>query len=150
LTPEEEGGAVDTQAGSHPFQTTFTVDLNQEADTSDQAPRPEVDPAELSKDLKFKLPPGLIGNPIPIPQCTVGQFLHIVNFEERHNGKGHSVSENECPSQTAVGMVTINIFEPSILGYFPFTVPLFNLEPHTGEPARFGFYLPLAELGIFI
>ena len=30
LTPENEGGAVDTQAGSHPFQTTFTIAQNQE------------------------------------------------------------------------------------------------------------------------
>src|ERR1700682_5891170 len=29
LTPEEGGGALDTQAGSHPFQTGFTIAMNQ-------------------------------------------------------------------------------------------------------------------------
>jgi len=29
LTPEEPGGVPDAQAGSHPFQTTFTIGLNQ-------------------------------------------------------------------------------------------------------------------------
>ena len=149
LTPEEEGGAQDTQAGSHPFQTTFTIGLNQEADAfrasnrSGTGGKPRVFPAGLTKDLHFKLPPGLIGNPTPIPQCTVGQFLSGVDHE--NTSTNNYYSGNECAPQTAIGMVTIDIYEPSILGYFPFIVPLFNLEPHTGEPARFGFYLPLAR-----
>ena len=34
LTPENDGGALDTQAGSHPFQLTSTVDLNQTLEDS--------------------------------------------------------------------------------------------------------------------
>ena len=128
LTPEEEGGAQDAQAGSHPFQTTFTIGLNQEADTagadnrSGGGGKPEVFPAQLTKDLHFKLPPGLIGNPTPIPQCTVGQFLNEISSKESptHN----YYQGNECAPQTAIGMVTIDIYEPSTLGYFPFIVPI--------------------------
>ncbi len=75
LTSEEEGGAVDTQAGSHPFQLTTTLALNTQAVPSfEEAGADELElealPLALTKDLSFKLPAGLIGNPIPIPKCS--------------------------------------------------------------------------------
>ena len=116
MTPEEEGGAVDTQAGSHPFQLTTTLDLNRKS---------RFLPAEQSKDLIFALPPGLIGNPTPVPQCTLPKFLN-----------GFFI--NECPNDTAVGTARVTFFlNPG--GEETFTVPLFNLTPSVGEPARFGF-----------
>jgi hypothetical protein len=122
MVPEEAGGGIDTQAGSHPFQLTTTLALNQDAAGK---------PAALAKDLDFKLPPGLIGNPTPFPQCTLAQF----------QAKGPlGGSENLCPGQTAVGAVQVTVEEPKGLGViYTFSVPLFNLEPAVGEPARFGF-----------
>jgi hypothetical protein len=131
LVPEEEGGGYDTQAGSHPFQLTTTLTLNQtlEAD-ADRGLLPK--PAELAKDLHFKLPPGLIGNPTPFPQCTLEQFLTVV--------KGYQ--NVLCTPRTAVGVAQVTINEPQTLGLVTFTAPLFNVEPSVGEPARFGFVLP--------
>jgi hypothetical protein len=120
LTPEEEGGAPDTQAGSHPFQLTTTLTLNQTADGK---------PIALPKDLRFKLPPGLIGNPSPFPQCTIAQFL-------TKNGLG-----DECAPRTALGVAMVNVNATPFLYVNTFTVPLFNLEPAVGEPARFGFFV---------
>jgi hypothetical protein len=128
LAPEEEGGALDTQAGSHPFQLTSTLTLNQRADAS---------PVALAKDLKFNLPPGLIGNPTPFPQCTLGQFLTITP-----SGSKNTNPNNLCPSQTAVGVAMITVNEPGGTFGKPltvFSVPVFNLEPSVGEPARFAF-----------
>ncbi len=139
LTPEEAGGMPDTQAGSHPFQTTFTLDLNQTADTTPLRTEPEIRPAALAKDLRFKLPTGLIGNPMPMPQCSIGDFLHNIHAEQ-----------DECAPQDAVGVASVLVYEPLLLGLLTFTVPLFNVEPHAGEPARFGFYLPLPELAVLI
>ncbi|HTA14045.1 MAG TPA: hypothetical protein VK781_04225, partial [Solirubrobacteraceae bacterium] len=68
MRPEEEGGGLDMQAGSHPFQLTTTFDLNETADGTPPAP---------AKDLRFKLPAGLIGNPTPFAQCTLAQFLAV-------------------------------------------------------------------------
>jgi hypothetical protein len=149
LTPEEAGGMPATQAGSHPFQTAFTVVLNQLADLGPVGGRefekPQVLPAALAKDLRFKLPPGLVGNPTVFPQCSVSQFLHA------YDGR------DQCPPDTAMGVaaVAVAIGVPNgrsflSLGHNVFTVPLFNVEPQRGEPARFGFYLPKAGFGVLI
>jgi hypothetical protein len=121
MVPEEEGGGVDTQAGSHPYQLTTTFALNQSAD-------PEHPPA-LARNLRFNLPPGLIGNATLLPQCTDLDFRRIA----------HGGFENLCPADTAVGVASVTVFEPFSLKLVTFPVPLFNLVPANGEPARFGF-----------
>ena len=116
---EEEGGAPDTQAGSHPFQFTTSLLLNQTA-----VPQP----AALAKDINFKLPPGLIGNPTPFAQCTDRQFLTRVREQD-----------NLCPPASMVGMARVTINEPLALHLITLELPVFNLQPRVGEPARFGF-----------
>jgi hypothetical protein len=134
VAPEEAGGAVDTQAGSHPFQLTTAIRFNTQLT---RVTRPawsiEGEPVTLTKDLHFQLPPGLIGNPTPLPQCSLLQFLTVVG-----NGRA-----NECPEQTAVGLSDVDVRFDSplshITGSRTFRDPVFNLEPEVGEPARFGF-----------
>jgi hypothetical protein len=135
MTPEEEGGGLDTQAGSHPFQLTTTIALNQRSYSKTAFSLYETEPAEMTKDLVFKLPPGLIGNPTPIPQCPDSQFGALV------------VAEN-CPNDTAVGVATTTISLEEIGGMQLKTVtsPVFNLTPSVGEPARFGFYVELVPV----
>jgi hypothetical protein len=129
MTPEEEGGAPDTQAGSHMFQLTTTLTLNQDADAN---------PVHLTKDLHFKLPAGLVGNPTPLPQCTLAQFNTLA---ESFGFPGL----NFCPAQSAVGvaLISVNGASTSVSANpaVTFVVPVFNLEPAVGEPARFGFTL---------
>jgi hypothetical protein len=139
VSPEEAGGGVDAQAGSHPFQLTTTITLDQTLQSSfslagsDLAKEDPVRPdlVALAKDLHFKLPPGLIGNPTPFPRCTLGEFLAPLNGPE----------ENHCPPQTAIGVARVTIQEPNHLGVLTTRAPLFNLEPSVGEPARFGFFV---------
>jgi hypothetical protein len=128
LLPEEEGGAPVTQAGAHPFQLTSVISLN----TSTMAPNPlNQQPAGLPKNLTFQLPPGLLGNPTPVPQCTTVQFA-----SEKPIGVGH----DECEAQTAIGLATITFDLPGNGTHLTTrTVPLFNITPQPGEPARFGF-----------
>jgi hypothetical protein len=140
---EEEGGATTTQAGAHPFQLTTTIALNQLSDLNPLVTppqfRPEVIPPALAKDLHFQLPAGLIGNPTSIPQCTTTQFFETVE------GK-----ENKCPPASAVGVATATVHEPAVVGTSTITEPIFNLEPRPGEPARFGFYVVIANSPVFI
>jgi hypothetical protein len=117
VRPEAEGGGLDTQAGSHPFQLTTTFNLNEGF---------EPKPVGLAKDLHFKLPAGLIGNPTAVPRCALADFL--------------APRGGNCPAQTVVGIArtTVNLFN-SGHALTPFAEPLYNLEPAFGEPARFGF-----------
>jgi len=140
---EEEGGAPSTQAGAHPFQFTTTLALNQLADLN--APdtptfKSEVNVPATVKDLNFKLPPGLIGNPTPFPQCTTAQFFTVIQ----------AGAANRCPADTAVGVADVTVHEPAVFGTLTFTEPVFNLEPRVGEPARFGFYVVQANAPVFI
>jgi uncharacterized repeat protein (TIGR01451 family) len=127
MVPEEAGGGVDVQAGSHPFQLTTSFALNQTASP--------FKPPALPRDLQFNLPAGLIGNAITVPRCTEAQFQTVVN------GQG-----NLCPQDTVVGVAALTIDEPITLGLRTIPVPLFNLTPAAGEPARFGFEIVRAPV----
>jgi hypothetical protein len=120
LVPEEVGGGLATQAGSHPFQLTTVITLNQTEAGGGE-------PVALAKDVRPQWPAGLIGNPTPFAQCTDTEFSKVAN------------GVNECPAQTAVGVVNVTVNEPVIGGVITFVVPFFNLKPAVGEPARFGF-----------
>ncbi len=129
MRPEEVGGGLDTQAGSHPFQLTTALNLNQNT---------EGKPVAIAKDLHFELPPGLVGNPTPFPQCPLAVFLVAV-----HNG--HSL----CPADTLVG-VSVGYIVAAFGGanfHFTYQDPVYNLEPAVGEPARFGFIVNEAAAG---
>ena len=116
-------GGLDTHAGSHPFQLTTTLILNQNDDP--------LRPPALPRNLQFKLPPGLIGNATAIAKCSIPDFLHRI--------PGGVV--DQCSGDTAIGVAAITIDEPEFLGLVSWPVPLFNLVPDHGEPARFGFEL---------
>jgi hypothetical protein len=138
LAAENEGGSLDTQAGSHPFQLTTTLALNQKFVPDPFVFLREKFPmvpysAAQTKDLVVKLPPGLVGNVTSFPQCSEADFSRGVGFK------------NACPADTAVGVASATLFEPEVSEFVPFggvgtaTVPVFNLVPAPGEPARFGF-----------
>ncbi len=65
----------------------------------------------LVKDLHFKLPPGLIGNPIPLPECKIGAFVN----ETEALQLGY-VYQNDCPPNTAVGVATVYANVPGFFG----------------------------------
>jgi hypothetical protein len=128
LTPEAEGGAVDTRAGAHPYQLTTTFNLDQDAEEIRAGGNGYVGAPALPRNLAFRLPPGQIGNATAVPECTAADFSTSLLGEI-----------NLCPPDSAIGVATVSIDEPSQLGLHTASVPLFNLEPAFGEPARFGF-----------
>lgn len=128
---EREGSEVlapDTQAGSHPFQLTTTFNLNQiEVGLSPHAPA-------LQRTLRFNLPPGLIGDANVVGNAAAAQQCQGVDFGAVYVG-----GLNGCPPDTAIGVAAFTFFEPNSLGFHTEVVPIFNLVPTPGEPARFGF-----------
>ncbi len=129
ITPENEGGGIDSQAGSHPFQLTSTVDFNEILEEVQEPGEPvELEPASpaQTKDLSFSLPPGLLGNVQATEACSASDF------------SAFDVG-NLCPEGSAVGVAVVSLLEPSRAGHITLAVPVFNLEPAQGEPASFGF-----------
>jgi hypothetical protein len=154
LTAENEAGGTETQAGSHPFQLTTSIAVNQGL-FSDQYTNlgyqgfpPVAKAVAAPKDLVVRLPPGLVGNATSLPQCSEADFSRPV-----------TLFQNACPAVTAVGVAAATAFEPEDFQFVelpasPYeyhslsrawsgvatpTVPVYNLTPAPGEPARFGF-----------
>jgi hypothetical protein len=130
VMPENENGSLDILAGSHPDQLTTTLDMNETlAPESQGAPELEPSAPALTRNLSLQLPPGLLGDPQAVAQCPDVDFASI--------GENNV---NSCPVDSAIGvaLVTLNLASPP-LGVFTEAVPVFNLVPAPGEPARFGF-----------
>jgi len=122
LQPEEEGGAVDAHAGTHPYQLTTALSFNQDSPTN------PLQPPAIPRNLDVRLPPGLVGNATALPQCSDQAFAHV----------SPGGVANGCPSDTAIGVAVVT-FATNPGGEERDAVPIFNLTPATGEPARFGF-----------
>jgi len=123
---EEEGGMEAARAGSHPFQMTSTVQLSSgpAVGTGEEL---RVDQPNQLRNLRASLPAGLVGNATAAPRCGLGDF-----FAQRKE------IANQCPDASAVGVINIAFQGTSSIGYHRLAVPVFNLVPGYGEPARFG------------
>jgi hypothetical protein len=135
LVPEEEGGSVDVRAGSHPFQLTSSFTVTESAD--------QARPLGMTRNLDFKLPPGLIGNATRLPKCSDADFKGMRPTE---GNSGALETPNLCRDNTVVGVAMVTIDEPVHIGLTTAAVPLFNLAPERGEPARFGFEITQAPV----
>jgi hypothetical protein len=134
---ENENGSPATQAGEHPFQLTTTLDFNQgyvpvAKDKEGQKVGGEhPTAAALVRDLNVDIPPGLLADASAVPPCPTAAFTQSTNG-------GLQGNLNACEADSAVGVASVTFFTPS-LGFQTRTVPVFNLKPQQGEPARFGF-----------
>ncbi len=114
VTFTNQDGSPATQAGSHPFQMTTTVDLNKLS--------PNVPDGEL-KDLFAEQIEGLIADPAAVPRCSNIDFLTLIP----------GVRSSECPDNTAVGAIAV---QTSLLISYG---PVFNLVPPPGVVLKLGF-----------
>jgi hypothetical protein len=130
VAAREESGAIDHQAGSHPYE--LVTDLRFEtAAASPGEPGVPFSEGDL-RELRLDLPAGLIENPAAATQCTQAAFHEprgVSKFES-------SLSGESCPDSSQVGVVTVS---SSYGGGSVRTFGIFNLVPPPGAPAEIGF-----------
>ena len=127
-TPLSADGAAEAgAAGSHPFQLTTTIVADSGAQSGPTRHDSTVAQPALPRNLRFTLPAGFIGNATAVPTCDMATFLNNQNLV------------NRCPASAAIGATSVTVIEPLTLGLTRIAVPVFNLPPGRGEPARFGF-----------
>jgi hypothetical protein len=113
---ESVGASLSTsQAGGHPdFVTNIKLKTDPSGTPDEAGNRP---PYARTKDLVVDLPPGLIGNPNTVAQCTNLQFSTALS-----GGGG-------CPQDSQVGVTVVRLFGLNKT----LTEPIFNLEPPSGD-----------------
>jgi hypothetical protein len=139
IVPEGLGGTVDTQAGSHPFQLTSVITANSAPPRNTPLTNNEdrAQTVALVKDEVGELPAGFLGNPTPFGQCTDAQFA--TEPPEIVAGEFNNHIPNECPASSAIGVVLVRYSGNGAVDDQSESVPIFNMVPLPGEPARFGF-----------
>jgi hypothetical protein len=120
-------GAV-FQAGSHPYQLSFDLHLNQGGEFEDQ-PGVAFPDGDL-RDLGLELPPGLIFNPATAGTCQAAAFAapRVSPFES-------SASGESCPPASQVGTIEVHSARDHGEGR---RFGLFNLVPPPGVAAQLG------------
>jgi hypothetical protein len=106
-------GTVDTQAGSHPYETTVAVGFNELATNG------EIAGGEF-RNVQAELPPGFFGEPNATPRCTRVQL-----------------DEGACPSDTQIGYDVVPHSDRSVGGPETFDIPVYNMVPPPGVAAEF-------------
>jgi len=129
VTYENQDGTPVTQAGSHPFAVTGSLDF-----TAMEGPIPgELAPSGLFKDLTVGQPAGLVGDREAVPYCATADFLRVID------------AESSCPAVSQIG--TLRARPPGETGGS--LTGAYNLEPPPGAAAKIGFVLlgvPIAAL----
>ena len=110
--------AAEAQAGAHADLTTsFALLTDSEGSTDGNL-----------RNVEVELPAGISGSPAEAPTCTEAELLQ--NGEDAHT---------DCPINSQIGVVALklNLFggaTPEVV-----TLPVFNMGPHQGQAAEFGF-----------
>jgi hypothetical protein len=114
-----EDGSEATQAGSHPFAMTTSLDVETRID-------PELGeiPDGAVKTLRFQLPAGLIGSRTAVPRCSTVDFLTI-----------DGDLRPACGDATAIGWTRLQLLRPGEGG----AAAIYNLVPPPGVAAEIGF-----------
>ena len=105
-----------TQAGGHPWALTTDLEFATEEVTGEFGEKLRV-PTREPKDVVVSLPPGLLGNPMAVPRCSLTQVTN---------------SATQCPADTQIGFYRLHQF-----GGKELLAPIVNVVPEAGQSAEF-------------
>jgi len=123
VTTTRNDGTSWTQAGAHANLTVEFL-MNRTVDAQGH----DVPDGDL-RDVRVELPPGAIGDPNSAPACALRDF----------NGANNSEGILECPKETQIGVITVDLQNASFAERERWRKPIYNLEHEEGKPALFGF-----------
>lgn len=125
----EHDGSPATQAGSHPYQITTTINFKLSGESPVTPGGPFTD-GDL-EDLHLELPPGLIENPSAVPKCSQAEFNtpRSSPFEASQSGES-------CAAASQIGVIALHT---SFAGGSTRSFGVFNLQPPPGVPSQIGF-----------
>ena len=116
-----EHGEPVTQAGAHPHELAVSFVTNSTQVKGEPAPFGAMEgvttstrPDGIIKDLLSELPPGLVGNPTAVPQCSI-----------------RVVEEQECSGNSQIGEITV------LFGHAVMHAGLYDTIPPEGTAAEF-------------
>ena len=126
LSFTNEDGTLATQAGSHPYEMTTTLDFNTVVD-----PEQGVIPDESIKDVVADLPAGFAVDPNAVPRCSSADFRTVPTSPKTLE------PEPLCPLDTVVGFLEVRSGgeQQGDLN------PVYNLERPPGVASKLGFRL---------
>ncbi len=126
LTADAAGGAF-SQAGGNPYEISTSIDFN--TITNPVPLAGDLWPVQPVKDVSVDLPPGLVGDPTAVAQCTALQLAHTQSGFD---------AAPLCPPTSQVGTTLLRLNSTGHSDIFgPY--PVFNVVPSLGVPAQFGF-----------
>jgi hypothetical protein len=122
-------GSPATQAGAHPRALTTTVSLSKELFEHE-----EVDQLNIyapaggdARTILTELPPGFIGNPRALPQCSLVAY-----------------AASSCPADTQIGIGTVHPAQIRL------PILAYNLPPFSGQVAAIGLDIPFGPRIILV
>jgi len=114
-----DGLSTEREAGAHPYvlNTPFDLTSIRVADPAGGANVPAREEDENVRDLHVDLPPGFVGNPTAVSECTQAEFI-LAN----------------CPPSSQVGTILVYVTPTGTNGnlYIKVNVPVFNLSHPRG------------------
>src|ERR1044072_3264893 len=121
-----------TQAGGHPYAIVTHLEWNGHPDPKSDPPNQLTPDGDL-KCTEATLPPGLVGNPVEIPQCSAAQLAGA--------GPNPSADPPLCPTDSQAGIIHpyLHTSKKYEAGGGSTSFPIFNMAPPAGTPARFAF-----------
>jgi hypothetical protein len=110
-----------TQAGGHPWALTNKIEFAADEEESQEAGKTGhiFLPTRDVKDIVVGLPPGLLGDPLAVPRCSLTQLV------------GAGV---QCPASSQIGVYRIRWN-----GGKEYLGPIVNVTPGEGQSAEFAF-----------